>query len=212
MQAPAAALLALLGELHLEAGDAAGALPYALSATLHCQQLHLARLAPAAALLVARLWHALAPCCGGSSGGGGGSSGGAAQALALLGGALPLALAQRDAATVGRIQAAAAEMMLSDIDSVEVRGGGAAEAKAPGGGNRRRRQRRRVRDAAARLAAGARALEGAGAWGPARDAWRLMAVLMHARGAEEARDAAATRACACERGPLYSSDGNGFDP
>lgn len=191
-QAEAARALLQMGELHLAAGDPSGALPYALSAALHCQQLFLSRLQPRAALLSARAWRALSPA---------GARGGAA-ARRMLRAALAGALAGRDLEAVGKLRIALAEVDLSEaecVDDSEVAGG---DGKGEGAEARRRRRRRtRCEGAAAALEAGAGALELAGARRGARDAWALLAVLRNARGEEGARDAAAERAAACEHGP-----------
>ena len=85
MQAQAARCLLHLGGVLWAAGDAAGALPYALSAVLQCHQLELATLAAEAVLLVSQLWRALVP-------------GGGAWGSAMLQEMLPLA------ATVGKVK------------------------------------------------------------------------------------------------------------
>jgi hypothetical protein len=211
-QGAAARALILLGEILQQAGDPAGALPYALSASLHCHQLHLASLAPGAALLVASLWHALAP-----------APGGAAAALGLLRGALPLALARRDGEAVGRLQVAIAEVLLGELQGVgpaaastcalgagsaPAPSGNAIEAGALGGAG----QPSAAEEAAGRLAAGAAALEAAGSWRLARRAWALLAVLRQARGEEVGRDAAARHALACERGAWGAAAAAGLPP
>ncbi|KIY95982.1 hypothetical protein MNEG_11979 [Monoraphidium neglectum] len=196
MQAAATSALLQLGELHLAAGDPSGALPFALSASLHCQRLCLARPAPRAALLVARLWHALAP-----------PPGGARQALMLLRGALLPALAGRDREAVGQLQVAMAEVALSDRMDVGVAAGGSESEQRRGAKGAAAARERAAREAAARLEAGARALEVAGAWRGAQAAWSLLAVLRHAREEGGLRDAAAARALTCQRGPLSCAAG-----
>jgi hypothetical protein len=74
-------LLVQQGEVALAAGDPAAALPYALSAALHCRQLHLDAPLLEGQLLLAKVWAALVP-------------GGASWVLPLLQGLLQAAHSQ----------------------------------------------------------------------------------------------------------------------
>lgn len=108
-QAQAARCLLQLGGVFWAAGDAAGALPYALSAALQCHQLDLATLAADAVLLVSQLWRALVP-------------GGSGWALAMLQEMLPLAATVGNVKLQAQLQMAAVETWLESISSSSMQG------------------------------------------------------------------------------------------
>jgi hypothetical protein len=100
MQPQAVAALLQMAKAALSAGDAAGGLPYALSALLHCQVLQYDGLLPEALLHVATAWQVLAPD-------------GAAFVLALLQQVLPLAHAQGKLRVRAELEGGIARLLLA---------------------------------------------------------------------------------------------------
>jgi hypothetical protein len=100
MQPQAVTALLQMAKAALSAGDAAGGLPYALSALLHCQVLQYDGLLPETLLHVATAWQALAPD-------------GAAFVLALLHQVLPLAHAQGKLRVRAELEEGIARLLLA---------------------------------------------------------------------------------------------------
>lgn len=191
MQPQAVAALLLMGKACLAAGDAAGGLPYALSALLHCQVLQVDWLLPEAVLQVATAWQVLAPDRG-------------QFALQLLQQVLPLAHAQgrlqvraqleegiaklQLALSQGQVSAAAAS---GNAAQQSADGQAAAAAQAVPAGVVVRPGVSCVDDVRQRLQAAASMLQQAGEAKPAATCWLLLAHVCHAAGLEQYRNAAA---------------------
>jgi hypothetical protein len=103
-QRDAARALLLAARSLLAAGHPSGALPYALSAGLHCRALQLDALAAESAALSAQCWAAAVP-------------GGGAHALRGLRSALPQALAHASGRARGELLRALAEMMVGEREA-----------------------------------------------------------------------------------------------
>jgi hypothetical protein len=196
LTAPALEGLVLLGRAALGAGDAANALPYALSALHHAQTLGADAALLHALLLLARCWAALAP-------------GGASLAATLLCDAAPLAHGAGGPAAAGELQATVARLQLQLAQEVvgsvpPVHAGDAArESSGPGAGAEalplspitpeveRDSAPSCLREPAARLAAAGALLEASGEWLQASDAWLSLAHVHDATSAPGPRDTAA---------------------
>lgn len=188
MQPQALEALLLMARAALAAGDAAGALPCALSALLHCQQLQLDTLLPEAVLLLAAAWQALEP-------------GGSGFCVQLLQQVLPLAYAQGQVKLQGELEEALAKAMLltlqdqaadstakqqqQDVQQVGQQGQAQAQEQLAG--------------IAQRLAAAAALYEQAGCWGEAAGAWLALAHVLDASGQPGRRDEAAASWHACKQ-------------
>jgi len=202
MQPQAVMALVLMAEACLAAGDAAGGLPCALSALLHCQVLQLDGLLPEAVLQVGTAWQALAPD-------------GAQFVLKLLQQVLPLAHAQGKLKLRGQLEEAIAKLRLAlapaGIHSAAAapaqqgEGGGvtAAAAAAEGGagsgsaggsgGSVLQESSTDVQDVCQRLSAAAVMLQQAGEMKAAAGCWLLLAHMFNAAGLERDRNDAAAQ-------------------
>jgi hypothetical protein len=197
-------LLVQQGEVALAAGDPAAALPYALSATLHCRQLHLDGPLLKAQLLLAKVWYALVP-------------GGASWVLPLLQGLLQAAHIQGALTTEAEVQLLLAQVWLgcngssSGKQQVDVVPGGPLQQQQQQLAEARQRGLMQVPGLAAAeerpvgssglslehvesgLQQAGRRFEQGGCWRQAAEAWRLLALVYHQQGLQDARNAAAGR-------------------
>lgn len=195
MQPQAVKALLLMGKACVKAGDIAGALPYALSAMMHCQQLQLDALLPEAVLLVAAAWQGLAP----------GGSGFVAQMLQQV---MPVVCGSGNLALQGELQEALGKAMLSamqDSSNTSTDGGGAAtsgvqdpQRQVTDNSSSYRAgciagQTADLGEVAQRLAAAAAIYEQAGCWSAACDTWMMLAHACNAVGQEQARNTAAVK-------------------
>lgn len=202
-------LLVQQGEVALAAGDPAAALPYALSAALHCRQLHLDAPLLEAQLLLAKVWAALVP-------------GGASWVLPLLQGLLQAAHSQGALKAEAEVQLLLAQVWLGCHGSSCEKKPGDAVVGDP---TQQQQQQRLLLEAKQQgllqvpgLAAavphpagiqGSSGLslkhiesglqqagwrfEQGGCWRQAAEAWRLLALVYNQQGLHDARNAAAGR-------------------
>lgn len=196
MQPQAVTALLLMAKASLAAGDAAGGLPYALSALLHCQLLQFDSLLPEAVLLVGTAWQALAPD-------------GASFVRGLLQQVLPLAHAEGRLRVRGTLEDSIAKLQLaldhteSDHGTVPTAssyysssGGGGAGGAAGGSEHQDVRQR---------LTAAAAMLQQAGDMKLAAGCWLLLAHVCNAAGLEQSRNDAAAHWQLCKQQGLVAA-------
>jgi tetratricopeptide (TPR) repeat protein len=119
MQPQAVTALLLMARACLAAGDAAGGLPYALSALLHCQVLQFDSLLPEAVLQAATAWQALAPD-------------GVQFVVQLLQQALPLAHAEGRLKVRAELEEGIAKLQLA-AEQGQVSAAGASSSGSAGG-------------------------------------------------------------------------------
>jgi anaphase-promoting complex subunit 5 len=193
MQPQALEALMLMARASLAAGDAAGALPCALSALLHCQQLQLDSLLPEAVLLLAAAWQALEP----------GGSGFCEQLLQQV---LPLAYALGAVKLQGELEEALAKAMLLALQDRAAQSAPAEQqqqqqqqGQQAGQQGRLELHAERLAGAAQRLAAAAASYEQAGCWGEAAAAWLALAHVLDASGEADRRNEAAAKWHACKQ-------------
>jgi hypothetical protein len=187
MQPQALEALLLMARASVAAGDAAGALPSALSALLHCQQLQLDGLLPEAVLLLAAAWQALEP-------------GGSGFCVQLLQQVLPLAYASGAVKVQGEVEEALAKATLLTLQDQ-------AAGPAPQQGQQQEgrqegqhaREQQQLAEIAQRLSAAAASYEQAGCWGEAASVWLTLAHVLDAAGQAGRRNEAASSWHACKQ-------------
>jgi tetratricopeptide (TPR) repeat protein len=195
MQPQAVAALLMMAKACIAAGDAAGGLPYALSALLHCQVLQFDSLLPEAVLQVATAWQSLAPE-------------GAQFVLQLLQQVLPMAHAEGGPKVRGELEEAIARLQLAldqaaaaDASQHSTAQQGAAGGVAGEGlaGSRVQKDSSCVQKVRQRLSAAAAMLEQAGEANSAARCWLLLAHVCNAAGLEADRDEAAVHWQLCKQ-------------
>jgi anaphase-promoting complex subunit 5 len=195
MQPQALEALMLMARASLAAGDAAGALPSALSALLHCQQLQLDGLLPEAVLLLAAAWQASEP-------------GGSGFCVQLLQQVLPLAYASGAVKVQGEVEEALAKAMLLTLQDQaagttsqqgQEQAAGATPHQVQQLQGQQSNKQQQLAEVAQRLSAAAALYEQAGCWGEAASAWLLLAHVLDAAGQGSRRNEAAARWRACKQ-------------
>lgn len=201
MQPQAVTALLLMAKACLAAGDAAGGLPYALSALLHCQVLQFDSLLPEAVLQVATAWQALAPD-------------GAQFALQLLQQVLPSAHAEGRLKVRAELEEGIAKLQLALSQGQGPIGATSSGSSGPAGSSAQQGASGLAQDAAGRVAqlsaacvqevrqrlgAAATKLQQAGEAKSAAGCWLLLAHVCNAAGLEEERNAAAVNWQLCRQ-------------
>jgi tetratricopeptide (TPR) repeat protein len=194
MQPQAVTALLLMAKACIAAGDAAGGLPYALSALLHCQALQFDSLLPEAVLQVATAWQSLAPD-------------GAQFVLQLLQQVLPMAHAEGGLKVRGELEEAIARLQLALEQAAAGRAsqhgtaqpGAAAGAAGHGVASSMQRDAGCVQEVRQRLSVAAAMLQQAGEARSAARCWLLLAHVCNAAGLEAERDEAAVHWQLCKQ-------------